>query len=151
MKTEAPGGCVTCPGSCSLWSPYSIPSYVSSQNITHCLLSHSIPSTSPRRWCHRTIGFRPNSLRGITPGAHADKTHSAGMGHSPVSGGHHLRAGLSAQLSQKLCVLSKPSEVGLDGGANDRWMKIRTWTGALQADPRPPVFTGPQMKSPGCL
>ena len=85
------------------------------------------------------------------PGHMLIRTCSAGMGHSPVSGGPPLRAGLSAQLLQKPCMLSKPSEVGLDGGANDRWTNIRTWTGTLRADSQPPVFTGPQMKSPGCL
>lgn len=66
------------------------------------------------------------------------RTCSAGMGHSPVSGGHPLRAGPSAQLLQKLCMLSKSSEVDLDGGANRGWTNIRTWTGTLQADPQAP-------------
>ena len=56
------------------------------------------------------------------------RTRSAGMGHNLASDnwGHPLGGGLSAQLLQKLCMLSKHSEVGLDGGANDRWMNIQT-------------------------
>ena len=132
--------------------PPTVSQATSPPRTSHTVFSHTAsPGLLPEDDVTEQLVLGQIHCGASLPGHTLIRTHSAGMGHSPVSGGHPLRAGLSAQLSQKLRVLSKPSEVGLDGGANDRGTNIRTWTGALQADPRPPVFTGPQMKSPGCL
>lgn len=70
------------------------------------------------------------------PGHTLIRTCSAGMGHSPVSGGHPLRAGLSVQLLQKPCKvnplkLAWMGEQTIDGRTFERGLERSKQTPSL--------------------
>lgn len=59
------------------------------------------------------------------------------------SGRHLQEVAESAQLFQKLCMLSKHTVVGLNVGAKESRMDMGKWSGTLEVGPKPPVCRPP--------
>lgn len=147
MNTEVQGGCVTCPGHTVCSPPRRGPTHT-----THYHLSHNIPWLCPddvkKQLGFSQIDYGASPLRNVPI-----RTHYTGM-YSLASATWRPSCrrwpGLLSSCRSCGCQANIP-QFGSDEGANDRWMNIQTQNETLKAGPKFPVFTGPQMKSPGCL